>query len=158
MFKSDKEGVMKKGLIALALLMVSATALGEYRSFKEALAAGENLLWKQTKPAEAQAAFEQAAALGKHENDKMLAEVRIAVSIIKQDRPEEGIARLKAVLEAATVGDYVLCDAAVVLGDVYSYRLKDNEAALGYYTQALSFVQVDKRKAGIRQKLDRISK
>lgn len=49
--------------------------------------------------------------------------------------------------EPATAGNYVLCDAAVALGDVYSYRLKDNETALGYYTQALSFVQMDKRKA-----------
>ena len=96
----------RKVTLAVAWMMVLATgALAEYTSFKEAFAAGEDLLWKQTRPFEAQGAFEQAARLGKQKNDKAQAEVRIAVCLIKQNRHTEGIARLKTVLEEKTAGE-----------------------------------------------------
>ena len=157
--RAAKHPVLLTVILASAVLVFATGAFAEYTSFKDAMAAGEELLWKQAKPLEAQVIFEQAAALGTLENDKAQAEVRIAVCLIKQNTPEAGIARLKVVLEGVAAGDYVLCDAAVALGDVYSYRYKNVETAIGYYKQAQSFAKVNEtRKADIQKKIDRISK
>lgn len=148
----------KTRIACVVLALVTGAAFAEYSSCSAAMEAGEELLWKQEKPIEAQAVFEQAFELGQTKNDKGKAAVRIAVCRIKQNKPEEGIEVLKTVLEDDSYARHILCDAAVALGDVYSYRKKEFDTAKGYYKQGLSLCTLEKRRQEIQKKIDRISK
>ena len=148
----------KKMIVGLiALLALAGASFAEYASFQDAMKGGADLLFKQKAYADAQVVFETAKTLSSKTKDLAKADVKIGVCLIKQKKVEEGIALIKSVL-AADHSDFVNFDACVSLGDVYAFRLKDNEMALKYFNQALTYSKVgDKQKAGVQTKIDKFS-
>jgi tetratricopeptide (TPR) repeat protein len=145
---------MKKAFILSLTVFFAAlsTAFAGYASHKEAMKAGDHKLFRDKDFAAAQAIFEEAAEMAEKPWQAGSAEQRIGVCLIKQGQVDEGIAQLTDVLEGGHA-DYVTVDALVALGDVYHFRLKDDEKAAEYYKKALGYDVNDNRKAGIKKKL-----